>query len=153
MAFSNKQGHLLLSTGNKSEVAVGYSTIYGDMAGAYNPLKDVYKTKVYELSKWRNNSSETRHFSVKKPIPNSIILKEPSAELAFDQKDTDSLPSYNELDMILEHLIENDLGVNEIIKRLLENSCKSERSSVPQRVQEISSLVGSKDFQKTIFVR
>ena len=117
MAFSNKQGHLLLSTGNKSEIAVGYSTIYGDMAGAYNPLKDVYKTKVYELSKWRNNSSETSDFSVKKPIPTSIISKEPSAELAFDQKDTDSLPSYDELDMILEHLIEDDLGVNEIIKK------------------------------------
>merc|ERR1711991_896531 len=117
MAFSNKQGHLLLSTGYKSEVAVGYSTIYGDMAGAYNPLKDVYKTKVYELSKWRNNSSETSDFYVKKPIPNNILLKEPSAELAFDQKDTDSLPSYDELDMILEHLIEDDLGVNEIIEK------------------------------------
>ena len=117
MAFSNKQRHLLLSTGNKSEIAVGYSTIYGDMAGAYNPLKDVYKTKVYELSKWRNNSSETNDFSVKKPIPNNILLKEPSAELAFDQKDVDSLPSYDELDMILEHLIEDDLGVNEVIEK------------------------------------
>ena len=117
MAFSNKQGHLLLSTGNKSEIAVGYSTIYGDMAGAYNPLKDIYKTKVYELSKWRNNSSENSDYTVKKPIPDSIIFKEPSAELAFDQKDTDSLPSYDELDMILEHLIEDDLGVNEIIKK------------------------------------
>ena len=117
MAFSNKQRHLLLSTGNKSEIAVGYSTIYGDMAGAYNPLKDVYKTKVYELSKWRNHSSETNDFSVKKPIPNNILLKEPSAELAFDQKDTDSLPSYDELDMILEHLIEDDLGVKEVIKK------------------------------------
>jgi len=117
MAFSNKQRHLLLSTGNKSEIAVGYSTIYGDMAGAYNPLKDVYKTKVYELSKWRNNSSETNNFSVKKPIPDNILLKEPSAELAFDQKDSDSLPSYDELDMILEHLVEDDLGVNEVVKK------------------------------------
>ncbi|MDC3075909.1 NAD+ synthase [Paracoccaceae bacterium] len=117
MAFSNKQSHLLLSTGNKSEIAVGYSTIYGDMAGAYNPLKDVYKTKVYKLSKWRNSSSETSNFSVKKPIPDNILFKEPSAELAFDQKDTDSLPSYDELDMILEHLIEDDLGVNEVIKK------------------------------------
>ena len=117
MAFSNKQSHLLLSTGNKSEIAVGYSTIYGDMAGAYNPLKDVYKTKVYELSKWRNSFSETSAFSVKKPIPDNILFKEPSAELAFDQKDTDSLPSYDELDMILEHLIEDDLGVNEVIKK------------------------------------
>ena len=117
MAFSNKERHLLLSTGNKSEIAVGYSTIYGDMAGAYNPLKDVYKTKVYQLSKWRNNAFENNDFSVRKPIPDNILLKEPSAELAFDQKDTDSLPSYDELDIILEHLIEDDLAVNEVIKK------------------------------------
>ena len=117
MAFSNKEKRLLLSTGNKSEIAVGYSTIYGDMAGAYNPLKDVYKTKVYELSKWRNTICKTNNFSVKKPIPNNILLKEPSAELAFDQKDSDSLPSYDELDTILEHLIEDDLPVNEVIQK------------------------------------
>ena len=117
MAFSNKEKHLLLSTGNKSEIAVGYSTIYGDMAGAYNPLKDVYKTKVYELSKWRNNASVKNNFLVKKPIPNNILLKEPSAELDFDQKDTDSLPSYDELDTILEHLIEDDLSINEVIEK------------------------------------
>ena len=117
MAFSNKERRLLLSTGNKSEIAVGYSTIYGDMAGAYNPLKDVYKTKVYQLSKWRNNAFENNDFSVRKPIPDNILLKEPSAELAFDQKDTDSLPSYDELDIILEHLIEDDLAVNEVIKK------------------------------------
>ena len=117
MAFSNKEKHLLLSTGNKSEIAVGYSTIYGDMAGAYNPLKDIYKTKVYELSEWRNSAAKDNDFSVRKPIPDNILLKEPSAELAFDQKDTDSLPSYDELDTILEHLIEDDLGVHEIIQR------------------------------------
>ena len=117
MAFSNKEKHLLLSTGNKSEIAVGYSTIYGDMAGAYNPLKDIYKTKVYELSEWRNSAAKDNDFSVRKPIPDNILLKEPSAELAFDQKDTDSLPSYDELDTILEHLIENDLGVHEIIQK------------------------------------
>ena len=117
MAFSNKEKHLLLSTGNKSEIAVGYSTIYGDMAGAYNPLKDVYKTKVYDLCKWRNTTSKTNNFSVKKPIPNNILLKEPSAELAFDQKDTDSLPSYDELDSILEYLIEDDLSINEVIEK------------------------------------
>ena len=117
MAFSNKEKHLLLSTGNKSEIAVGYSTIYGDMAGAYNPLKDVYKTKVYDLCKWRNTTSKTNNFSVKKPIPNNILLKEPSAELAFDQKDTDSLPSYDELDSILECLIEDDLSINEVIQK------------------------------------
>ena len=117
MAFSNKERHLLLSTGNKSEIAVGYSTIYGDMAGAYNPLKDVYKTKVYQLSKWRNMSFKNNGFSVKRPIPDNILLKEPSAELAFDQKDTDSLPSYDELDTILEYLIEDDLAVNEVVKK------------------------------------
>ena len=117
MAFSNKENHLLLSTGNKSEIAVGYSTIYGDMAGAYNPLKDIYKTKVYELSQWRNLVPRTNDFSVKTPIPNNILLKEPSAELAFDQKDSDSLPSYDELDSILEFLIEEDLAVHEVVEK------------------------------------
>ena len=117
MAFSNKEKHLLLSTGNKSEIAVGYSTIYGDMAGAYNPLKDIYKTKVYKLSKWRNIVAKTDEFRVEKPIPDNILLKEPSAELAFDQKDTDSLPSYDELDTILEYLIEDDLAVQEVVKK------------------------------------
>ncbi len=117
MAFSNKEKRLLLSTGNKSEIAVGYSTIYGDMAGAYNPLKDIYKTKVYKLSEWRNNVFKTNDFSVKRPIPENILLKEPSAELAFDQKDTDSLPSYDELDTILEYLIEDDLAVQEVIEK------------------------------------
>ena len=102
---------------NKSEIAVGYSTIYGDMAGAYNPLKDVYKTKVYDLCKWRNTTSKTNNFLVKKPIPGNILLKEPPAELAFDQKDTDSLPNYDELDSILEHLIEDDLSINEVIEK------------------------------------
>jgi len=117
MAFSNKEKHLLLSTGNKSEIAVGYSTIYGDMAGAYNPLKDIYKTKVYKLSKWRNLVTKTDEFRVEKPIPENILLKEPSAELAFDQKDTDSLPRYDELDTILEYLIEDDLAVQEVVKK------------------------------------
>ena len=114
-----------MSTGNKSEIAVGYSTIYGDMAGAYNPLKDIYKTKVYKLSKWRNIVAKTDEFRVEKPIPDNILLKEPSAELAFDQKDTDSLPSYDELDTILEYLIEDDLAVQEVIKKAFrKDSCK-----------------------------
>ena len=75
------------------------------------------QTKVYELSKWRNTISKTNNFLVKKPIPKNILLKEPSAELAFDQKDTDSLPSYDELDSILEHLIEDDFSVNEVIEK------------------------------------
>ena len=117
MAFSNKKKHLLLSTGNKSEIGVGYSTIYGDMAGAYNPLKDVYKTKVYELSNWRNKKSKFNEFSIKGPIPKNILIKDPSAELSFDQKDSDSLPNYDELDTILEFLVEDDLPVQEIIDR------------------------------------
>ncbi len=129
MAISNKLGYLLLSTGNKSEIAVGYSTIYGDMAGGFNPLKDVYKTKVYKLCYWRNelslNSGSTRQV-----IPINILTKEPSAELAIDQKDSDSLPEYSELDSILEHLLERDLSVKELIN-------KGFKKDVVLRVQEM----------------
>ncbi len=100
MALSNLTGAMLLTTGNKSEMAVGYCTIYGDMNGGYNPIKDVYKTKVYELAKWRN--------TVSKAIPERIITKAPSAELRPDQTDQDSLPSYDLLDDILFALIECD---------------------------------------------
>ena len=118
MAISNKMGYLLLSTGNKSEIAVGYSTIYGDMAGGVNPLKDVYKTKVFQLSHWRNkNRIDSNDQSLLPVIPNNIINKEPSAELAFDQKDSDSLPEYEELDSILECLIEMDLSVKEVVRK------------------------------------
>ncbi len=100
MALSNLSGAMLLTTGNKSEMAVGYCTIYGDMNGGYNPIKDVYKTKVYELAKWRNTLS--------KAIPERIITKAPSAELRPDQTDQDSLPPYDLLDDILYSLIECD---------------------------------------------
>ena len=100
MALSNQYGYLLLSTGNKSENAVGYATIYGDMCGGYNIIKDIYKTQVYDLSKWRN-------------LPESIINKAPSAELFTDQKDQDSLPEYEILDKILFCLIEEKLSVYE----------------------------------------
>ena len=100
MALSNLTGAMLLTTGNKSEMAVGYCTIYGDMNGGYNPIKDVYKTNVYELAKWRN--------TVSKAIPERIITKAPSAELRPDQTDQDSLPSYDLLDDILFALIECD---------------------------------------------
>ena len=116
MAISNKFGYLLLSTGNKSEVAVGYSTIYGDMAGGFNPLKDVYKTKVYNLCHLRNEMS-LNNGNTKEIIPINILTKEPSAELAFNQKDSDSLPDYCELDPILENLIEGDLSVKELIHK------------------------------------
>jgi len=98
MAISNKFGHMVLTTGNKSEMAVGYATLYGDMCGGYNILKDIYKTEVFELAKWINKR--------KKAIPDNIISKPPSAELRPDQKDEDSLPPYDVLDDILIRLIE-----------------------------------------------
>jgi NAD+ synthase len=116
MALSNKFGSMLLTTGNKSEVAVGYSTIYGDMAGSYNPIKDLYKTRVFQTCKWRNKNYE--NWMKGKPgviIPLEIIDKDPSAELRPDQRDEDSLPPYEVLDKILEGLIEKDLSVKDLI--------------------------------------
>ncbi len=116
MAISNKLGPLLLTTGNKSENAVGYATLYGDMSGGYNVLKDVYKTKVFALAALRN---QWRPEDAKGPdgavIPERIITKPPTAELRPDQKDTDSLPPYEILDPILEALIEGDESVNAIV--------------------------------------
>ena len=117
MALSNKFGHLLLSTGNKSELAVGYATIYGDMCGAFNPLKDIYKTEVFALVKWRNKNIPAIAICKKtNPIPDNIITKAPTAELRENQKDSDSLPEYELLDKILLQLIEEDKSVEELIK-------------------------------------
>ena len=110
MALSNKFGHLVLTTGNKSEMSVGYATLYGDMAGGFAVIKDIPKTLVYKLAKSYNKSSK------KDIIPKTILTKEPSAELRPDQKDTDSLPPYEELDRILKLYIEDDLGIKEIVK-------------------------------------
>ena len=107
MALSNKLGYLVLTTGNKSEAAVGYSTLYGDTAGGFSVLKDVSKTLVYELSNYRN--------TISKAIPQRIINRPPSAELAPDQKDTDSLPDYDRLDPIIEMYVEEDKSIQEII--------------------------------------
>jgi NAD+ synthase len=116
MALSNKFGEMLLTTGNKSEVAVGYATIYGDMAGGYNPIKDLYKTRVFETCRWRN---ATWRPWMKGPegvvIPPRVIDKPPSAELRADQKDEDSLPPYPVLDAILEMLVEGDRSVAEVV--------------------------------------
>jgi NAD+ synthase len=116
MALSNKFGEILLSTGNKSEVAVGYATIYGDMAGGYNPIKDLYKTRVFATCRWRNANHRPW---MKGPegavIPERVIEKPPSAELRADQKDEDSLPPYPVLDAILERLIEDDRSVAEVV--------------------------------------
>ena len=107
MALSNKTGAMVLSTGNKSEMAVGYSTLYGDMAGGFSPLEDVYKSLVYRLADYRNNLAEI--------IPTRIITRPPSAELADEQLDQDSLPAYEILDVLLEQYIANDLCYEEMV--------------------------------------
>jgi NAD+ synthase len=116
MALSNKFGGMLLTTGNKSEVAVGYATIYGDMAGGYNPIKDLYKTRVFETCRWRNaNHRPWMMGPAGEVIPLRIIDKPPSAELRADQRDDDSLPPYEVLDVILEQLIDREASVAEVV--------------------------------------
>ena len=118
MALSNKHGRLLLSTGNKSEMAVGYATLYGDMCGAYAPLKDVYKTVVYRLARWRNQMGNTEGEALSPHpwiIPPAVIDRPPSAELRDNQTDQDSLPSYDELDGILQRFIEGEQSQAEIV--------------------------------------
>ena len=108
MALSNAEGHLVLTTGNKSEIATGYSTLYGDSAGGFGPIKDVLKTLVWDLSRWRNEQAERT--GATPPIPPNSISKPPSAELAPGQLDTDSLPDYPVLDALLDDYVEKDLG-------------------------------------------
>ncbi len=118
MALSNKFGPMLITTGNKSEMAVGYATIYGDMAGGYNPIKDAYKMTVFALARWRNAHKPRLGLGPDGPVmPETIITKPPSAELRPDQKDSDSLPDYPELDPILMGLVEEELSVDEISAR------------------------------------
>ncbi|MER7806319.1 NAD+ synthase [Streptomyces sp900116325] len=113
MAVSNQEGQIVLAPGNKSELAVGYSTLYGDSVGAYGPIKDVYKTSIFRLAKWRNRAAEERGGTP--PIPEASITKPPSAELRPDQVDTDSLPDYDVLDRILEMYVDRDLGLDTIV--------------------------------------
>jgi NAD+ synthase (glutamine-hydrolysing) len=110
MALSNKFGSMVLATGNKSEYAVGYATLYGDMAGGFAPIKDVPKTLVYQLSRWRNAQDDSP------PIPERVIDKPPSAELRQDQKDTDSLPPYDVLDPVIEAYVEEDRSPSDIVE-------------------------------------
>lgn len=118
MALSNKFGHMLMTTGNKSEMSVGYATIYGDMAGGYNPLKDAYKMTVFAISEWRNKNKPRIGLGPDGPvIPQQIITKPPSAELRPDQKDSDSLPPYPVLDKMLHALVEEELSVDEVVAR------------------------------------
>jgi NAD+ synthase len=110
MAMSNKFGDMVLTTGNKSEMSVGYATLYGDMCGGYSVLKDVYKMTVFELSRWRNAQKPEGALGPDGPVmPERVIAKPPSAELREDQKDEDSLPPYERLDAILEGLVEKEL--------------------------------------------
>jgi NAD+ synthase (glutamine-hydrolysing) len=108
MGISNQEGHLVLATGNKSELAVGYSTLYGDAVGGFAPIKDIYKTDVWALARWRNAVAiAAGHVA---PIPVNSIEKEPSAELRPDQKDSDSLPDYLLLDRVLTAYVDEDHG-------------------------------------------
>ncbi|MFJ2746005.1 NAD+ synthase [Streptomyces sp. NPDC087440] len=113
MGLSNQEGHLVLAPGNKSELAVGYSTLYGDSVGAYGPVKDVYKTWIFALARWRNKAAEERGQTP--PIPENSISKPPSAELRPGQVDTDSLPDYDVLDRILELYVDRDQGLEAIV--------------------------------------
>ena len=149
MAISNQEGHLLLTTGNKSEVSVGYSTLYGDMSGGYNPIKDAYKTTVWELCRWRNGLTQAEldeygfQGRVGDVVPEAIISKPPSAELRADQKDSDSLPEYPVLDAILKGMIEKEQSVDELIaegfkseevirvRNLVDNSEYKRRQAAP----------------------
>ena len=118
MALSNKLGSMVLSTGNKSEMSVGYATLYGDMCGGFAVLKDVYKTTVFALARWRNLSCPEGALGPYGPVmPERVLTKPPSAELKPDQTDQDTLPPYDQLDDILENLVERDLGLPEVVER------------------------------------
>jgi NAD+ synthase (glutamine-hydrolysing) len=129
MAISNKSGRMLLTTGNKSEMAVGYATLYGDMNGGFAPIKDCSKLLVYRLANYRNSCAP----AARPAIPVRVIEREPSAELRPDQKDTDSLPPYAVLDPILEAFIEDDLSVEEICARGFERAVVTRVLNMVQR--------------------
>jgi NAD+ synthase len=115
MALSNAEGQMLLTTGNKSEMSVGYATLYGDMAGGYSVLKDAYKTTVFALSRWRNAHKPEGALGPHGPVmPERVITKPPTAELRPGQKDEDSLPPYSALDRILEGLVDKEMSVKEV---------------------------------------
>jgi NAD+ synthase (glutamine-hydrolysing) len=136
MGLSNQHGHLLLTTGNKSEVAVGYSTLYGDSAGGFAPIKDVPKTLVWELARWRNDVARARGET--EPIPQHCIEKPPSAELAPGQRDSDSLPSYDELDAVVHDYVDRDLGLAELL----------EGGHDPEVVARVLRLVDAAEFKR-----
>ena len=130
MALSNKFGNVVLTTGNKSEMAVGYATLYGDMCGGFAPIKDVYKTLVFQLARYRNTISPV--------IPERVITRPPSAELRPDQKDSDSLPPYEVLDPILEAYVERQLSIPEIVALGFEEAV----------VKRVASLVRRSEYKR-----
>jgi NAD+ synthase len=142
MAMSNKFGEMLLTTGNKSEVAVGYATIYGDMAGGYNPIKDLYKTRVFQMCRWRNANHRPDWMMAPagEMIPARVIDKPPSAELREDQKDEDSLPPYEVLDGILEMLVDREASVADCVAAGYERE-------VVKRVEHLIYISEYKRFQ------
>jgi NAD+ synthase (glutamine-hydrolysing) len=136
MGLSNAAGHLVLTTGNKSELATGYSTLYGDSAGGYGPIKDVFKTLVWELARWRNAQAEAEGQTP--PIPENSITKPPSAELAPGQQDIDSLPDYELLDALLDDYVEQDLGSGDLIAQGYD----------PDLVQRVIRLVDLAEYKR-----
>jgi NAD+ synthase (glutamine-hydrolysing) len=136
MSLSNKHGHLVLTTGNKSEVAVGYSTMYGDTVGGYAPLKDVFNTLVWALARWRNSAAESRGETP--PIPVNSISKAPSAELRPDQTDQDSLPPYDVLDGILDLLINRRESIDAVVAEGFDRDV----------VEKISGLVAASEWKR-----
>ncbi|MEJ7754969.1 MAG: NAD(+) synthase [Nocardioidaceae bacterium] len=141
MALSNQHGHLVLACGNKSELATGYSTIYGDAVGGYAPIKDVPKTLVWRLARWRNAEAERRGETP--PIPEGVIVKPPSAELRPGQLDSDSLPEYDLLDAVLDAYVERDLGSRDVIAEGFD----------PELVQRVITLVDRAEYKRRQYPR
>jgi NAD+ synthase len=118
MAISNKMGSMVVTTGNKSEMSVGYATLYGDMNGGFNPVKDLYKTEVYDLARWRNDHHPKDALGpAGRVIPENVITRPPTAELRPNQTDQDSLPPYEVLDDILECLVEGEMRISEVVAK------------------------------------
>jgi NAD+ synthase len=154
MALSNARGHMLLTTGNKSEMSVGYATLYGDMAGGYSVLKDAYKTTVFALSRWRNRVKPEDALGPEGPVmPGRVITKPPTAELRPNQKDEDSLPPYAVLDRILEGLVDKEMSVNEVaaatgvdVGQVAEIETKLLRAEYKRRQAPPGVKIGSRNF-------
>ncbi|MGI9524055.1 MAG: NAD+ synthase, partial [Hyphomicrobiaceae bacterium] len=139
MAISNKFGSMVVTTGNKSEMSVGYATLYGDMNGGFNPIKDLYKTEVYRVAAWRNaNAPEGGHGPCGEVIPQNILTKAPTAELRENQTDQDNLPPYDVLDDILSGLVEEEMSLRQIV----------ERGHDPEIVKSVSRLLNIAEYKR-----